>query len=167
MAPTVRAARPNDARQVAKLNEIVQQLHYDSRPDWFKAPDAEAFLPVVEDWLSSKDVAVFVAATLGGELVGYSIGVRHQRHDNPVVHGAAIVELDHVVVDPDFRGRGLGRRLSEAILQWAETLGAARVELSTWAFNGRAQRIVRKHGAHPDRPAHVPRHGNKRVANPL
>ncbi len=48
-----RRAELAEAEHVAGLNGIVQQLHYEQRPDWFKPPNPSAFLPVVRSWLNS------------------------------------------------------------------------------------------------------------------
>lgn len=137
---TTRLADAAEAEQVADLNGIVQQLHYEQRPDWFKQPNASAFLPVVRAWLSSESTVVFVAQGADGDLLGYSVGVRHERPDNALIHGATFVELDQVVVVPSARREGVGRSLCTAVLDWAKATGVDRVELSTWAFNDTAQR---------------------------
>ncbi len=47
MGFTTRRAEPSEAEPAADLNGIVQRLHHEQRPDWFKAPDPVAFLHVV------------------------------------------------------------------------------------------------------------------------
>ena len=146
---SIRVASAADAADVARLNEVVQGLHHRERPDWFKPPDASAFQPTVDGWLASASVRIFLAETVGGEPVGYAIGRRHERPDDALRHGASIVELDQVVVDPAARRRGVGRDLCRAVVDWAAAEGAARVELGTWAFNDTAQRVFEGLGFRP------------------
>lgn len=144
----IRAAQIAEAPAIAKLNEIVQGLHYRERPDWFKSPDAHSFQPAVEEWLRSPTVRLFVAAA-GADLIGYSVGVQHDRPDTALKHGMSIVELDHVVVVPAARKKGVGRALCDAVIEWAAEQGASRVELGTWAFNDIAYRVFEDLGFTP------------------
>lgn len=144
-----RPAEAADADSIADLNCVVQQLHYEQRPDWFKPPNAAGFLPVVQAWLSSESTAVFVAQDGGGDLLGYSIGVQHQRPDNALIHGAFFVELDQVVVIPTARNLGVGRSLCTAVLDWADSIAVDRVELSTWTFNDNAHGLFERLGFAP------------------
>ena len=149
MSFTIRPADDAEAEEIASLNGVVQQLHHEQRPDWFKPPNAAAFLPVVRAWLASGTTAVFIAHDSSGELVGYSVGVRHERPDNALVHGATFVELDQVVVVPGARRQGVGRSLCIAVLDWAQGADVDRVELSTWAFNDTAYQVFEGLGFSP------------------
>jgi GNAT superfamily N-acetyltransferase len=53
--------------------------------------------------------------------------------------GAAVMILEDVVMGSHWRGRGLGRRLIEHVIDWAGEAGLARVTLLTDADNYRAQ----------------------------
>jgi len=141
MCHRVRPATATDAPAIAALNGFVQALHHERRPDRFTAPDAAALTPVVEEWLRSEHRRLWLAEGESGVPVGYVIGVRFERAASGLVAGASVVELDQVVVDPSARGRGCARALCEAVLHWAEEVGADRVELSTWAFNESAQSL--------------------------
>jgi GNAT superfamily N-acetyltransferase len=141
MSWQVRSAAQSDARSIAVLNGVVQSLHHHHRPDWFKPADADAFLPVVEGWLSNERVAVFVAQEDLGPLLGYVTGVRFERPDHPLTYGATVVELDQLAVVESARNQGIGRALCERVIVWAAHVGASRVELSTWDFNDDARRL--------------------------
>lgn len=144
-----RLAKLVEAEQLADLNGFVQQLHHEQRPDWFKPPNASAFLPVVRAWLTADSTAVFVTQDSHGDLLGYSVGVQHERPDNALKYGASFVELDQVVVVPSARREGVGRSLCTAVLDWAKARGVDRVELSTWDFNHTAQRTFESLGFAP------------------
>lgn len=142
----VRPATPTDAPTISTLNRFVQSLHHEHRPDRFTAPDAAALTPVVEQWLRSEHRRIWLAEDSSGSPVGYVMGVRFERPANALVPSATVVELDQVVVDPVARGRGIATSLCEAVLQWAEEVGADRVELSTWAFNDSARSLFARLG---------------------
>jgi GNAT superfamily N-acetyltransferase len=149
MSFTVRVADSNDAQEVAELNGVVQQLHHDERPDWFKPPSSESVLPIVDEWLSSSSTALFVACDSDGTMIGYSVGFQRERADSALLFAARVVELDQVVVVPSARERGVGRALATAVINWAQANSIDRVELSTWAFNDTALRLFASLGFTP------------------
>ncbi|MBO9579768.1 MAG: GNAT family N-acetyltransferase [Sphingobium sp.] len=57
-----------------------------------------------------------------------------------------VVNLHDLAVDPDFRGRGIGRALFAAIESEARSLGAAKVTLEVLSRNDRAKRLYRSLG---------------------
>ena len=147
----VRLANLEDAQDVARLNEVVQALHRDHRPDRFAAADAAAFLPIVEEWLRNAEVAVFVAVDDETSVVlGYVTAIFSSRRSNVLVYGAQVVELDQLAVDPSRRGEGVGTALCEEVLRAAAARRVERIELSTWVFNEPARRLFARLGFEVD-----------------
>jgi RimJ/RimL family protein N-acetyltransferase len=79
--------------------------------------------------------AVSFLAEAGSRLVG-NLGV--------AVH-SGIGELG-MMVDADWRGRGVGSALMEACIAWADRLGAHKLVLEVWPHNTAAQGLYRKYG---------------------
>lgn len=82
----------------------------------------------------------------------------------PVARGLAVVEGDHVglfdlVVAPERRGRGLGRRLVAGLLAWARGEGARAAYLQVATDNARAIRLYRALGL-------ADRYGYRYLVNP-
>ena len=76
----------------------------------------------------------------------------------PEEHGT--VELKHLWVDPDHRGRGVARRLLGALEDWAGHHGAREVRLDSHASLREAVRLYRTSGYHE-----VPAFGNNPYAH--
>jgi ribosomal protein S18 acetylase RimI-like enzyme len=57
--------------------------------------------------------------------------------------------LHDIIVDPASRGRGVGRRLLDAVTDWVRARGAPRLVLSTAARNEAAQRLFARAGFRP------------------
>ncbi|MFA5599930.1 MAG: GNAT family N-acetyltransferase, partial [Phenylobacterium sp.] len=91
--------------------------------------------------------AVLLVAEHGGAVVGYVFGSLDGT-DWMSLRGPAGVVHD-LIVDPDRRGGGIGRRLLEAALQALRDLGAPRVVLSTAHRNESAQRLFAAIGFRP------------------
>ena len=133
----IRAASAADAASIAALNVVVQSLHSNARPTWFKPPDPEAFERTLHDWLARDDVLGFIAEDDEAP-IGYVLVVRRSRADTALTKGADIVELDQIAVLPACRHRGVGRALAAEVFNLARQVGAARVELGVWEFNQEA-----------------------------
>lgn len=80
-----------------------------------------------------------VLATIDGEPAGLAWGRRDSSDE-------AIVRVYQMWVAPEWRGRGAGARLLDAVLDWAENLGARRVELSVTCGNVAAEALYRQVG---------------------
>lgn len=148
MDDVIRPAEVGDALKVAELNEVVQALHYQERPDWFKEPDAASLLPSVYEWLQSPSGHVLVAES-DAKLLGYVLGTSDERPDTALKYGLITVELDQIAVEPQARRRGIGTALCQGVIEWATGIGAAQVELGTWAFNKPAHRVFQSAGFTP------------------
>ena len=85
-------------------------------------------------YLSDPDAVSFLAEADGG-LVG-SLGVEVRR---------GIADLG-MMVDAEWRGRGVGSSLMEACIAWANGHGAHKLVLEVWPHNTAARGLYRKYG---------------------
>jgi ribosomal protein S18 acetylase RimI-like enzyme len=122
-----------------------------------RAADAEALTPLL-DQLGYPLTAAAVARALGellrdpahlvlvaeedGRVVGYvNANFRPQLH-----HLAPVGTIDELVVDEGFRGRRIGERLVEAVLEEGRRRGADVVEVATHERRERARAFYRRCG---------------------
>lgn len=137
----IRPATTADLPAVGRLGALLVRLHHDFDPRRFipAAPRTERmYASFLGSQLGERDVVVLVAAGEGGVL-GYTYaGV--EGHDYMSLRGPAGVLYD-IVVDPEHRGRGVGRLLLEATVSALADRGAPRVVLSTAERNDSAQRL--------------------------
>jgi ribosomal-protein-alanine N-acetyltransferase len=77
----------------------------------------------------------FVADS-GGRLIGFAIARLI----------ADICELESIAVEEEARGRGIGKALFQAVVEWAESRNTARLELEVRASNQRAIAVYDKMG---------------------
>jgi GNAT superfamily N-acetyltransferase len=102
-ALTIRSAEPSDAHRLAELSAV---LGYPA--------SATAMVGRLDRLLGRDDQTVLVAVLASGRVVGWLHGSEQE-----LLESGRRCEIMGLVVDPDHRGRGVGRRLVAAIEQWA------------------------------------------------
>jgi ribosomal protein S18 acetylase RimI-like enzyme len=144
--PIIRRATSADLQAIGILGALLVEVHHDFDSRRFLAPrnrtpaDYASFL---SRQLEDPDIAV-LAADDNGDVLGYTYaGV--EGYDYMALRGPAGVVYD-IIVDPEYRGRGIGRLLLDATLAFLESRGAPRVVLSTAAQNEPAQRLFARVG---------------------
>jgi ribosomal protein S18 acetylase RimI-like enzyme len=142
----IRRATHADLPRVGRLGALLVAEHHDFDPLRFLAArprtpsDYASFLGVQ---LEDADKAVLVA-DVDGDVIGYAFAAV-EGYDYMALRGPASV-LHDVIVDPEHRGRGVGRLLIEATLEFFQSRGVPRVLLSTAERNEGAQRLFARMG---------------------
>jgi ribosomal protein S18 acetylase RimI-like enzyme len=145
-APEIRPADSGDLEVIGRLGALLVREHHDFDERRFIAatPDTPgAYASFLETQLANQKVVILVAEQ-DGRLVGYAYaGV--EGWDYMQLRGPAGALYD-IVVDPSYRGCGIGRALLERTIAELRALGAPRVVLSTAEQNGSAQRMFTRAG---------------------
>jgi ribosomal protein S18 acetylase RimI-like enzyme len=139
--PIVRRATPPDLPTIGRLGALLVEEHHGFDPRRFLAASRRTpsdYASFLGTQLEDPDVAVLVAEDKG-EVVGYAYAAV-EGYDYMALRGPAGV-LHDIIVDPGYRGWGVGRLLLEAALKFLRSRGAPRVVLSTAERNEAAQRL--------------------------
>jgi ribosomal protein S18 acetylase RimI-like enzyme len=131
---------------IGRLGALLVEEHYDFDPQRFLAarPGTPAgYASFMSKQLEDADKAVLVAED-NGEVIGYAYAAI-EGYDYMALRGPAGV-LHDVIVDPEHRGRGVGRLLIAATLGFFRSRGVPRVVLSTAEQNEAAQRLFASMG---------------------
>ena len=135
-----------DMKAVGRLGAMLIEEHYEFDPDRFipAGPDSpQRYGSFLGTQLERENIIVLVADR-DGEVVGYTYaGV--EGFDYMALRGPAGVLYD-IVVDPAWRGQGIGRMLLDATIKALEARGEPRVVLSTADKNETAQRLFSRAG---------------------
>ena len=137
----VRPAVPADLPAIGRLGALLVRTHHEFDPRRFLAapPQTErAYEAFLGRQLGDRNIIVLVAE-VDGAVLGYTYaGI--EGPDFMSLRGPAGVLYD-IVVDPERRGRGVGRALLDATLAALEALGARQILLSTATRNEPAQHL--------------------------
>ncbi len=146
---TIRRAVAADVQEIGRLGALLVRTHHDFDPKRFFAATSQTaggYASFLESQLDQSSVVVLVAAE-GGRVIGYTYAGVEGR-DWMSLRGRAGVLYD-IVVDPEQRGRGVGRMLLDATVALLQSLGAPQVVLSTAERNTAAQRLFTSAGFRP------------------
>jgi glucosamine-phosphate N-acetyltransferase len=128
MEPETIIIRPAQAADVSQICELVNLLS----PKAGNYQDADRAFEYIS---GNRDYALYVAV-LGAKVVGTAMC--HLQHKLSYNCGCA-AHLEDVVVDPACRGRGVGRALVQAAIDFARTSGCYKIMLTCWETTGSVQ----------------------------
>lgn len=144
--PIVRRATPADLPVIGRLGALLVEQHYDFDPQRFVPPRPRTpadYASFIGTQLQDPNKTVLIADD-DGEVIGYAYGAV-EGYDFLALRGPAGV-LHDVIVAPQHRGRGIGRLLIGATLEFFKSRGVPRVVLSTAQQNEAAQRLFASMG---------------------
>lgn len=134
----VRRAKPTDAPEVAELSGV---LGYPA--------DREAMLRRLERLGSREGHVVFVAET-GGKLAGWIHGA-----ERSLLVVERVAEICGLVVAAGQRGSGVGRRLFDAVEDWARSRGFAEITVRSNVARPESHPFYEKLGFDRTKTQHV------------
>lgn len=131
-----------DSRDVPAMLELLGELFARERD--FR-PDADRQLRGLRLILAHPERGRLFVARLSGRVVAMANAL----FTISTAEGGPVVLLEDVIVASRYRGNGIGSRMLDHILQWAEEEGFLRVSLLTDADNQGAQRFYQRLGFTP------------------
>ncbi|HZF30784.1 MAG TPA: GNAT family N-acetyltransferase [Gammaproteobacteria bacterium] len=147
--PVIRRATRDDLKHIGRLGALLVAAHHEFDSRRFLAATSrtkEAYAGFLGSQLDEPDAAVFVAE-VDADVIGYAY-VAVESYDYMALRGPSGV-LHDIIVDPERRGGGVGRRLLEAVLAYLQSRGLSQLVLSTAERNEAAQRFFAGVGFRP------------------
>ncbi|WP_405017067.1 GNAT family N-acetyltransferase [Kitasatospora sp. NBC_00070] len=130
---TIRTARQQDEPELARLDRVSWSWLSDVVPQ----PPEDAGI-----FDERRPPKRFLVAESAGRVVGYV----QQGPATPLASNSHVRQIQGFVVDPEARGRGIGRALIEAACDRARAEGIRRMTLRVLAHNAPARRVYESCG---------------------
>lgn len=137
----VREAVLKDLPQLCRLYFAFHQHHAERVPERLKDLgswehyDKTRLVRGLEEILANPSARIFVAEERGSIAGFVEIYLREDPAD-PATISHKYVHVQSLMVVPDLRKQGIGKRLMNAAETWAAGQGAAEIRLDSWEFSG-------------------------------
>ena len=148
-AINVRQADPADMPTLGRLGALLVRTHHDLDPQRFIPATTgieKGYGTFLGGQLDEPNIIILVAES-DAKVIGYTYAGL-EGTDYMALRGPAGAVYD-IVVDPDYRGQGVGRKLLDATVEALKTRGATQIVLSTAEKNPTAQRLFTRAGFKP------------------
>jgi ribosomal protein S18 acetylase RimI-like enzyme len=137
----IRRASEKDIGDINNLLRQVSMVHYNGRPDLFKANvkkyKDEELLEIIKD----DNKPIFVGVNEENHVLGYAFCVFQQHKDDNILTDIKTLYIDDLCVDENLRGQHIGKQLYEYVLSYAKKNGCYNVTLNVWSCNPSAQKF--------------------------
>lgn len=141
----IRRAENADISEIHKLLLQVNKVHSDVRPDLFRAGGIKYSDDELKSIIADDERPIFVAVS-DGAVCGYAFCIHKQERNNTSLTDIKTLYIDDLCVDENTRGKHVGTRLYEYVLEYAKASGCYNVTLNVWAGNDSAMRFYESIG---------------------
>lgn len=140
----IRRAEKKDIPQIETLLYQVAKVHADGRPDLFKQGQKKYTTEELEGIIEDNDRPIFVAEEYE-RILGYAFCI-YQQNKSHVATGIKSLYIDDLCVLEGIRGKHIGTKLYEYVLDVAREKGCYNVTLNVWECNTGAKKFYEKCG---------------------
>lgn len=146
----IRRAEKKDIEKIKDLLNQVLMVHHNIRPDLFKSncrkyTDEELF-EIIED----DQRPIFVAED-EEVVLGYAFLVIIKHLNDNILTDIKTLYIDDLCVDENARGKHIGKKLYEYVLDYAKEIGCYNVTLNVWQGNDSAMTFYERCGLKPQK----------------
>ncbi|MCR5420947.1 MAG: GNAT family N-acetyltransferase [Lachnospiraceae bacterium] len=148
---TIRRADDNDIPGILKLLIQVDMVHHNGRPDLFKGPATKYNGEELSHILKDDDRPVFVCVDEEGNVLGHAFCIHKQFKDDNVLTDIKTLYIDDICVDEKVRGKQVGRKLYERVVEYARKMDYYNITLNVWSLNENAMKFYEAMGLKPQK----------------
>jgi len=148
---TIRTAEQKDIPQINELLRQVCLVHHIGRPDLFKYGARKYTDEQLAEIINDETRPILIAADDSDTAVGYAFCIFQQHIGNNILTDIKTLYIDDLCVDENLRGKHIGCKLYEAVLEFARTSGCYNVTLNVWSCNESAMKFYQAMGLVPQK----------------
>jgi ribosomal protein S18 acetylase RimI-like enzyme len=142
----IQKANLEHVSEIVLLNDAVQKMHADQHPEVFKYPtDAAEMEKFFCDVISSDENFIFMAR-ISNRAVGYIWAAVQQKTETIFKYAQKSIHIHQLSVETEYRRRGVGRGLMDAVGNLARENGTNEFLLDSWEFNKEGHRFFEQLG---------------------
>ena len=134
----IRRACNDDIDRIEQLLEQVRAVHHDIRPDLFRDNGVKYGPDKLKRMISDNRYVIFSSHDDNGLVEGYTICIVQEHLGDGALNDLKTLYIDDLCVDERCRGKHIGKRLYEHVLEYARDNGFYNVTLNAWNGNDRA-----------------------------
>jgi len=134
-----------DSKELAALNEAVQDLHCKLFPAKFKPFNIEKAEEAFNRLLSNSDFHALVAK-VGNVSIGYLLCFIKSTAENEFQYAVNVLHIDQISVNEKYRNAGVGQQLLERAIGLAQKNQISEIQLDYWEGNTEASSFFTENG---------------------
>lgn len=143
----IRDMESKDYPEIDRLMKELHELHVKGRPDLYTELEHSYSREEFEKIVSDPEI-IAILAEEKSVVIGLCIGTLRKKSGMVEMKTMYIEDL---IVDRNFRGKGIASQLYEEMEERGRNTGAKRLDLMVWEFNSDAKRFYEKQGMRPQR----------------
>ena len=147
----IRRAKEQDMDGINKLLLQVCLVHHNGRPDLFKYGAKKYTDEELRAIIRDDKRPIFTAVGEDGTILGYAFCIFQQQIGNNILTDIKSLYIDDLCVDETLRGRNIGRKIYEYVLEFARREGCYNLTLNVWECNSAAKAFYEKCGLKPQK----------------
>ena len=140
----IRKVEDKDYEDLVKLVYQVHELHYEHRPDIYV--DGNPLPKEYFDNMLNDENALNIVFEENGKIMGLLMAEKKHNNAIPIAKERITYFIDDIVVDSNYRRKGIGKALYEHLLNIAKSDKIDSIELNVWAFNKSALKFYESLG---------------------
>ena len=145
---TIRRTEIRDIPQIMELLKQVESAHQKGRPDIFKKNGTKYTADELKNIISDDKRPIFVADD-NGKIAGYGFCVFQITSESTLMCDMKTLYIDDICVDSNKRGKGVGTKIYNYIIDFAKKNGFYNVTLNVWECNPEAKKFYENLGLKP------------------
>ena len=143
----IRDMESKDHPEIDRLMKELHELHVKGRPDLYTELEHPYSREEIEKIVSDPEI-IAILAEEKSVVIGLCIGTLRKKSG---MVETKTMYIEDLIVDRNFRGKGIASQLYEEMEERGRNTGAKRLDLMVWEFNSDAKRFYEKQGMRPQR----------------